>query len=168
MRYSKRQTFSVINANKPSVLFRPLSRRPCFWFGGLSELRKQPQLGCGTSRAAALVFLYTLFCVAKRFSAPWTATTSSANLKSPGDRVAHLGILDQENHEEGHDCGAGIDDELPSVAVAEHWASGGHTRTVRTAAMKTIGLPHHIAALRANASNHSLRAGKAGVSFEVV
>jgi len=35
-----------------------------------------------------------------------------------------------------------------------------HATTIRTAAMKTTGLPQVVAALRAKASNHSLRSGK--------
>ena len=36
-----------------------------------------------------------------------------------GGRVAVLGILEEEDHQEGHDGRAGIDDELPSVGVVE-------------------------------------------------
>ena len=36
-------------------------------------------------------------------------------------RVTVLGILDQEDHQKGDDCGSRIDDELPSIAKAEEW-----------------------------------------------
>ena len=39
-------------------------------------------------------------------------------------RVAVLRILDQEYHQKSHDCRAGVDHQLPSVAVIEHRA--GH------------------------------------------
>ena len=35
-------------------------------------------------------------------------------------RIAVLRVLDQEHHQERHDRRAGIDDELPRVAEAEH------------------------------------------------
>lgn len=30
-----------------------------------------------------------------------------------------LGVLDEEDHEKGHDCGAGIDYQLPRIAIAK-------------------------------------------------
>lgn len=38
--------------------------------------------------------------------------------------VLVLGVLDQEDHQEGHDGRGGIDDELPGVAVVEQRSSG--------------------------------------------
>src|SRR3954463_4107156 len=34
-------------------------------------------------------------------------------------RIAVLGVLNQENHEEGNDGGAGVDDELPRVRITK-------------------------------------------------
>ncbi|CUS37480.1 hypothetical protein COMA2_30295 [Candidatus Nitrospira nitrificans] len=36
--------------------------------------------------------------------------------------VTILGVLDQEDHQERHNGGAGIDDQLPGVAEMENWA----------------------------------------------
>src|SRR5205814_432341 len=35
-------------------------------------------------------------------------------------RIAVLGVLDEEHHQEGHDRGPGVDDELPGVRETEH------------------------------------------------
>src|SRR5262245_33128566 len=40
------------------------------------------------------------------------------------ERVLALGPLDQEHHEEGHDRGPGVDEELPGVGVVEEGAEG--------------------------------------------
>ena len=40
-------------------------------------------------------------------------------LQVDGAGVAVLRVLDQEDHEEGDDGGAGVDDELPSVRIVE-------------------------------------------------
>jgi len=40
-------------------------------------------------------------------------------------RIAILGILDEEHHQERHDGRAGVDDELPGIGIAEEWAGQG-------------------------------------------
>ncbi len=43
-------------------------------------------------------------------------------LEIDGAGVAVLGVLDEEDHQEGDDGGAGVDDELPGVGVVEDGA----------------------------------------------
>ena len=42
-----------------------------------------------------------------------------------GLRVAVLSALDDEDHQERHDGGAGVDDQLPSVGPAKEWTGRG-------------------------------------------
>jgi hypothetical protein len=44
-------------------------------------------------------------------------------LEMNGQSIAILGVLDQEDHEEGHNRGAGIDHQLPGVREAEEWSA---------------------------------------------
>src|SRR6266404_9778479 len=37
--------------------------------------------------------------------------------------IAILGVLNKKHHQERHDCGAGIDDELPGVGKMKGWPS---------------------------------------------
>ena len=43
-------------------------------------------------------------------------------------RIAVLGVLDQEHHQESHDGGAGVDDQLPRIAEAEDRAGDAPQR----------------------------------------
>lgn len=45
------------------------------------------------------------------------------HLKSHG--VAILGMLNEEYHQEGHNRGARIDDQLPRIAITEDWPRYG-------------------------------------------
>lgn len=49
-------------------------------------------------------------------------TDEFVELELHGFAVAVLGVLDQEHHQESDDGGAGVDDELPSIAEMENRA----------------------------------------------
>jgi hypothetical protein len=53
------------------------------------------------------------------------AADQLVELEMNGLRVAVLRVLDKKNHEKGHDCHAGVDDELPRVRVVEQGAGRG-------------------------------------------
>ena len=67
--------------------------------------------------------------VAKRFSASLDREDEFGQLELQRHGVAVLRVLNQEHHQERHDRGRGVDDELPGVAVAEQRPGRAHTIT---------------------------------------
>ena len=54
--------------------------------------------------------------------------------------VVVLRVLNQKNHEKSHDRRAGIDDELPGVAIVKDWATYAPHQDHRDCRQKSSGL----------------------------
>src|SRR5260221_11011505 len=70
-------------------------------------------------------FVAEFFEIDQVSSGAFYAADQLVELEVDRFRVAVLGVLDQEDHQESDDGGAGVDDELPRVGEMEDWAGGG-------------------------------------------
>ena len=57
-------------------------------------------------------------------------------------RIASLGVLNQEDHEESDDCGASVDDQLPGIREVKERAADDPNEYDKHAESERTGRPH--------------------------